>query len=168
MNRATRVVLAFLLILSIFSAVACSGERVFEHCELGIRLPRAFKEKEAREGFDLEASDGHISVGITRFSFDAVIKDGILATHTPLKFAEVYQGLIEAATVGPLRESGDIPYFIYRETTAAGEVFFMPTFYRTPYAYFVITFVSQSDITDSMLDELLGYAKSVFVNPEYI
>lgn len=168
MNRATRVVLAFLLILSIFSAVACSGERVFEHCELGIRLPRAFKEKEAREGFDLEASDGHISVGITRFSFDAVIKDGILATHTPLKFAEVYQGLIEAATVGPLRESGDIPYFIYCETTAAGEVFFMPTFYRTPYAYFVITFVSQSDITDSMRDELLGYAKSVFVNPEYI
>ena len=168
MDRTLKLLIAFLLILSTLTATACSGDRAFEYCELGIRLPRSFKEREAREGFDLEVSDGYITVGITRYSFDAVIKDGILATHTPLKFAEVYKGLMEGVPVGPIRESGDIPYFIYKGASASGEAYYMPTFYRTPYAYFVITFVSSSDISDRTREQFLAYAGTVFVNPEYI
>ena len=96
-------------------------------------------------------------VGISRLSHITATENGILATHSPLKFAEIYRdrtGHDEA-----IFEYGDVPYYSYVSNKGYR---YIPTFYRTPYAYFIITFISQEG-GEWGVEEILTLTRKVFL-----
>jgi len=131
MKRTVFCIALFALCFSLFS---CSGEVRAEHCELGILLPRGFDKKDTDGVFDVVYSDGELTVGITRISYASLVDEGISPTLSPRAFAELYkrgEGIDKT-----VHEYGDTVYYTY----TLGSERYLPTFYRTPYAYFIITF----------------------------
>ena len=108
------------------------------HCELGILLPHGFEEYKGESTFDAAATNGEIIVGITRISFAAAIEDGIPATLDTDKFAREY--MARAGHSEQLCMYGDVPYYCYND--AAYSYYY--TFYKSPHAYFCITFIASA------------------------
>ena len=164
----TRALSLFLLLGILLTASACSPDRAHEYCELGIVLPRSFEEVSAEESFDLALSDGSIFVGLLRISLDAAVEAHIPTTMTPLKLAEYYRVESEladtaATDISEIATSGDVPYYTYLLGEDGNKLFYVPTFYVTPYAYFVITFISPSEISEVALSEILSYTSTVYM-----
>ena len=136
----TSLLLVLALLLSLSS---CSKDKRVEYCELGIILPKVFVEYDSGGTYNVAYSDGKTIVGIARYSFVDCEEYGLLTTFTPLKLAEVYLDMMDRTVDEAVKRQGDVPYFTYTETAEDGsQYFYMPTFYRTPYAYFVITFIT--------------------------
>lgn len=164
----TKAVAFMLLILSLcFSLFSCAP-REHVYCEIGITLPASYRKIDASDDFDLAFKSGSKVIGIRRFSFEAVLEDGILTTHTPMKFAEIYRDRLEGISASPMRESGDIPYFTYTITTAGGAYVYMPTFYRTPYAYIMVMLVSENRLNEGGCVEFLEICGTLRILPEYV
>ena len=159
-----RRLVSFLLALSLaLSLVGCAKDKRVEYCELGIVLPREFEPYEA-DGFHAAYSDGVSFVGITRYSFVDCVENGLLTTWTPTRFAEVYLEMMEREVDEGIRRHGDVPYFSYTMESSSGEeLMYMPTFYRTQYAYFVITFITPKGRETSGRVEFLGYTETVYI-----
>ena len=158
--------LAFLLALLVcaFALSSCSP-KVHRYCEIGLKLPSRFETTEAQESFDLALSDGRLFVGILRISFEAAVMDGIPATMTPLKFAEYYLDVTEKADKAtPITEHGDVPYYTYIEENNGARYLFVPSFYFSIYAYFVITFITPIEEGEAPLGEILSYTETVFIS----
>ena len=157
-----RRIFAFLLLLALsLSFVSCSDGRR-EYCEISIFLPSEFEKTDAEDSFDLAYTDGRIFVGILRISFDAAASAGIPTTMTSLKLAEYYRRESEKESISAdILSHGDVPYYTYIHGEEATEYFYMPTFYATPYAYFIITFITPSDFGEKATDEILSYVSSV-------
>ena len=162
--------LAIITLLSlILSLGGCSDEKRVEYCELGIVLTDDFITYDTDGAFNVAYSDGNTVVGIARYSFVNCEELGLLTTFTPLKLANVYLDMMDRTVDEAVKERGDIPYFTYTETAKDGSsYFYMPTFYRTPYAYFVITFVTPKAREAEGRDEFFGYMDTVYILSEYI
>ena len=159
-------VLALLLLFSLsFSLLSCSGGNI-EYCELGISLPEDFKKTDGGETYDLAYSNGVIFVGILRISHDAAAEVSMPTTMTPLKLAELH--LLENGMAGEnseIREEGDVPYYTYKSGEGMADYFYMPTFYCTPFAYFIITFITPAPVGDASIPEILSYVSTVYLIP---
>ena len=112
-----------------------------EHCELGITLPKGFSKYDSGGTFDVAYTDGDLIVGMVRVSFSAGMNDGISATLTSHSFGEVYclRAGLEDKTVF---DYGDTSYVSYTNTVEGYKYRYTHTFYTTPYAYFIISFIS--------------------------
>ncbi len=160
-KRLASLFLSLLLILScVFLETSC-GNRTFRFKEMGITLPSSFEEKDVpREVFDKAYSDGDMIVGFTRMSFMSSVMDGLPDTLTPRRFAEYY---IERAVIyTELKMHGLVPYCIYTLGEAQTQESFLLSFYRTDYAYFIITFTVMGEFSERNIDRALSYVDTVF------
>ena len=157
--------LSALLILAMLLALpSCNRDRRVEYCELGIILPKDFDEYDSDGAYNIAYSDGKTIVGIARYSFVDCEEYGLLTTFTPMKLAEVYLDMMDRTVDETVKKQGDVPYFTYTETADDGsQYFYMPTFYRTPYAYFVITFITPKVREVQGRVEFLEYIKTVYL-----
>lgn len=163
-------IIALLLLthLLLLSFVSCKDADRFEYCEIGIILTREFSEYDSDGAFSVAYSDGNTIVGISRYSFVDCIEEGLLTTYTPLKLAEVILDRGDYITDG-IKTEGDVVYFTYTNTDTDGNsYFYMPTFFRTPYAYFIITFITPKSREVVGRVEFLDYASSVYIIQDYL
>lgn len=164
----TRRTLSVILILAaLLSLFGCSGTKDYTYCEIGFSLPASYRQIDASTDFDMAFESGESVIGVRRLSFDAIIKEGILDTHTPLAFASIYRDRLGVSDASPIFEHEYIPYFTYILTTASGRYVYMPTFYRTPYAYFVIILISKNELNEGGRVKFLEICESVYLLPEY-
>ena len=165
-NILVSIVLIFAILTSF---VSCANDKRFEYCELGLILTKDFESYDSGGAFNVAYSDGNTIVGIARYSFVDCIELGLLTTYTPRKLAEVYLNMMDRTVDEGVRVRGDVPYFTYTETTNDGsKLFYMPTFYRTPYAYFVITFITPKEREEVGRVEFFEYIDTVYILNEYL
>jgi hypothetical protein len=158
-----------LLLTLLFSFSSCSNARKIEYCELGIVLTKDFEEYDSEGSFSVAYSDGNTIVGISRYSFVDCEQLGLLTTFTPLKLANVYLDMMDRTVDEKVKQHGDVPYFTYTQTDKDGvSYFYMPSFYRTPYAYFVITFITPKSREAEGRVEFYGYMDTVYLLEEYL
>lgn len=165
-----RIFIASLLMIAmLFSATSCKDKRkTFEYCEIGISLTEKFEPYDSDGAFDVAYYDGNVIVGMLRYSFVDCIEYGFLSTLDPLKFAEVYLEKSGKENI-EIQVSGDVPYYTYTAVnTESRAYFYMLSFYRTPYAYFAITFITPPEPSLETREKLLEYAKSVYILEEHI
>ena len=162
-NLRASLALLLLLSLALCALVGCKEEAVYGHCELTLDLPGRFEECDAGDAYDVAYTDGTVIVGILRISYEASSSEGSPTTLTPRKFADRYRTLaLEGVETTETREQGDVAYFTYSLSSPGGKGFtYMPTFYFTPYAYFVVTYITPYDEFDGMQAELLSYAETM-------
>ena len=160
MNK--RLLCIALVVILLFSAASCKrndNERVY--CDIAITLPEEYEDYETTSTFDIAFKSGKKVVGITRISFDAGINSGIAPTHTADRFAEEYKDASGYSEL-EINKHGDVPYFTYTlENVLGNEYTYMPTFYRTHYAYFVIMFLCPSESFGEEKAAFLSYTESV-------
>lgn len=169
--RAKKYVSLLLIFGVLLSFVSCNknNKKKFEYCELGIVLTKDFDEYDSDGAFNIAYSDGSTIVGVSRYSFVNCEELGLLSTYTPEKLAEVYLKKMDREIDGQIEKSGDVPYFTYTDASDDGySYFYMPTFYRTPYAYFVITFITPKIREDEGRVEFLQYISTVYILEEYL
>ena len=160
----TRPIALLLLLAVLASLVGCKDKpAVYGHCELTIELPEAYKEYDAGDAYDVAYTDGTVILGILRLSYEVCSLEDIPIMMSPELFAEYYRTLalvgIEASET---RYAGDVPYYTYSQSSLGGESFtYMPTFYFTPYAYFILTYILPTEQLGFMQESLLGYAGTV-------
>ena len=165
-NILVSIVLIFAILTSF---VSCVNDKRFEYCELGLILTKDFESYDSGGAFNVAYSDGNTIVGIARYSFVDCIELGLLTTYTPRKLAEVYLNMMDRTVDDSINVYHDVPYFTYTETSEDGSSFFyMPTFYRTPYAYFVITFITPKSREARGRVEFLEYVDTVYILSEYL
>ena len=160
-----------LIISTVFSFTSCKKEKEtrVEYCELGIVLGEGFELYETDDAFHVAYSNGKSIVGISRFSFVDCEEYGLLTTFTPRKFAEVYLEMLDRTVDESVKVHGDVPYFTYTNVGSDGEsYFYMPTFYRTPYAYFIITFITPKAREAVGRAEFLEYTSTVYILEKYL
>ena len=163
-----RLISLFLVLALVLSLVSCFSEPVgYGHGELKLNLPRSFGDFDTDGAYDIAYSREGMVIGILRLSFDMCMKEGVLITMSPTVFAEFYKGKA-GGLAGEIEEEGDIPYFTY---TLLGEdnisYTYMPTFYVSHYAYFVVTFITKTEdfdeeranISDYLSDITFDYSK---------
>ena len=162
--------LAIITLLSlILSLGGCRDEKRVEYCELGIVLTDDFITYDTDGAFNVAYSDGKTLVGICRYSFVDCEELGLLTTYTPKRLATVYLEMLGRTVDETVTVRTDVPYFTYTDTSQDGEeYFYMPTFYRTPYAYFVITFITPKAREVEGRVEFYGYMDTVYLLDEYL
>ena len=154
---------AFCLLIAAFislSLIACSGETVMEHCEIGMRLSSRFEVAELL-GYDVAYSDGDLVVALTRISFTAAADEGIPASLSPEAFARLYVDKIGLSRES-VREYGDFPYVAY----TVGDAEVIEAFLRTPYAYFIVSFF-RTDTTKWSFEEALSLVESIYLKEDF-
>ena len=142
------------------SVVSCSdGDTAFSYCELRIGLDEDFYTVE-NENFDAVYSNGKYTVAILRISFVAAVSEGIPETMTPYEFGEFW--IQKCAREANLIKDGSVycEYYDYGEDSEDG-YFYLESFYRSAYAYFVILFAVDSDLEQAGRADFLRYAESV-------
>ena len=107
---------------------------------IGIVLPSEFRKIDVDEVFDLAYTDGALTVGMTRISFGAVMDIGLSPNLSARELAEFYRD--NSAISKNVFDYGDTVYFTYLKSDGDIEYRYIPTFYTTPYAYFIITFIT--------------------------
>lgn len=168
MKKVLSLILLTALSLATFSCKKDDTVRV-EYCELGIVLSEGFEPYDQGEIFNAAYSDGRTVVGIRRYSFVDCFEYGFLSTYTPEKFAKVYLDKFGLEASVGVQMHGDVPYFAYTNIDAGGTAYYyMPTFYCTPYAYFVITFITPASRQVEGRAEFLTYTSTVYILEEYI
>ena len=166
--RKIKILIALLLVLATVLS-SCSKEKRVEYCELGIVLTEDFEPYDSEGAFNVSYSDGNVMVGIARYSFVDCEQLGLATTYMPSKLASVYLEMMGRTVDEGVKKYGDIPYFTYTEIASDGSRFFyMPTFYRTPYAYFVITFITPKAREAEGREEFFKYMDSVYLLNEYM
>lgn len=163
-----------LLVLSLLiAATSCKKEKAddgntVQYCELCLTLSDGFEPYDSDGAFDVAYYDGNAIVGMTRYSFVNCIEYGFLSTLDPMRFAEVHLEKTEKKDITVMQD-GDVPYYCYTLTNSSeNKYFYMLTFYRTPYAYFVITYVTPAERSEQMKDVFLKYAQSARIDDEYM
>ena len=167
MHKAYRITALLLLLVSLLPfCIGCKKklvEPVYGHCEGTIELPPSFSVYEAGDAYDVAYSDGTVVVGILRLSYAAMESEGVPSSMSPKAFADKYYRVValEGITATETRELGDVIYYTYELPGELGTSYtYMPTFYFTPYAYFVITYIVPSERFEEKKGALLGYAET--------
>ena len=158
-----RKLLSLILLLALsLMLVSCRGGDYYTYCELTLPLPEEY-ERAASEEFDALYSDGRAFVYITRITFDAAFADGIPDTYSPLEFARFYR-LNNSHTEFEINTSSHVPRYSYTGIDGEREVFMMHTFYRTPYAYFVVTYSSPASRVAEYEADFISYANGATIS----
>ena len=159
------LVAVFAILLSL---AACAPEETeYGYAEIRIGLDDSFSEHDSDGVYDVAYSDGRIVVGIIRMSFAVSEADGVSATMSPRRFAEYYKGrALEGISVSETVEDGDVVYYTYELDALLGETYtYFATFFKTPYAYFVITYILPSEeFGRNGFDSVLSYAHTTRVD----
>ena len=135
----------------------------YEYLELGFKLSDDYYETKIEGKFDRAFTNDKILMGITRISLDACMEDGILTTHTPLKFASLYRERMELSDISEeVKERGDVPYFTYTRDSEGQKYLYVPTFYKSMYAYFVVIFITPLVAYEEQVDECLAMAQTFY------
>ena len=164
LKRLLSLLLTLPILLSLFSC----GRKEYTYCEIGFEIPRAYRQVNASDDFDLAFEKRGSFIGIRRMSFDAVEGEGLLATHTPYTLAEIYRERLGASNMSTVFTHGDIPYFVYTLSDGYSTYAYMPTFYKTRYAYFVITLICKNKIEEGGRVEFLDICDTVYILPQYV
>ena len=157
-----RTISIFIVIALALSLIGCYGEPVgYGHAELRLNLPRSFGDFDTDGAYDVAYSREGMVVGILRLSFEMCAKEGVLTNMSPTVFAEFYSN--KAGNIaGDIEVEGDIPYFTY---TLIGDddksYTYMPTFYTSHYAYFVVTFITPTDSVESERANISDYLSEI-------
>ena len=162
-----KTIIAILLIFPILLSLVSCGAKEYVYCEIGIKIPSGYRVHDAKNDFDLAFEKQNRIIGIRRMSFDVVIEDGLLTTHSPYTLAEIYRERIAVSNASTVFTHGDIPYFVYSISDGQTTYAYMPTFYKTRYAYFIITFICKNTITEGGRVEFLDICDTVYILPEY-
>lgn len=159
------VIAAVLLIALLFSLAGCDKTKPIEYCELGLVLNRDFEPYDSDGAFDVAYADGDVIMGIMRYSFVDCEEYGLLSTHTPEKLAEVYLDKSNDNKDIEILKTGDVPYYYY--TSSEGYVYLV-SFYRTPYAYFIITYITPIVKFADEYNSILGYMQSAYILDKHL
>lgn len=139
--------------------MSCSNERSFNHCELYITLNEDFADVGSSNNFDLLLSNGDVSVGISRMTFSAAYDNGIPDTLTDKAFAEYF--LKESGKELTVYTRDGVPYFSYTEALGEREYYCVATFYRSLYAYFLVLYSTDAELSDTWREDFLKFATGV-------
>lgn len=163
-----RIISLVIILALAMSLVSCYGEpEGFGHAELKLNLPRSFDDFDTGGAYDVAYSREGMVVGILRLSFEMCAAEGILTTMSPRVFAEFYRNRA-GNLAGDIEVEGDIPYFTYKLLGDDNLSYtYMPTFYVSHYAYFVVTFITKTDefeaervnISDYLTEVSFDYSK---------
>ena len=151
-----------MLISLLLMLCSCRGEDYYTHCELTLPLAEEY-ERVASESFDAVFSDGTATVYMTRISFDAAFADGIPDTYSALELARFYR-LNNAHTDLEINTASHVPRYSYFGSDGDETVFMMHTFYRTPYAYFIITYSAPASLISEYENDFVRYADGATVS----
>ena len=150
-----RKIFFLILIASLLLLSSCGTEK-FTYCELRLPLGSEFRSEES-DGFDATYTDGDATVFVTRISFEAAFADGIPDTYSPLAFARFYQ-LNNSHEGLEIDTSSHVPRYSYTGSDGEATLFMMHTFYRTPYAYFVVTYSCDEGLMTEYEDDFIRCA----------
>lgn len=148
-----------LLVLLFFSLTSCTSEKTFSYAELSIVLDSSFEELSS-EQYDLVLEGDGMNVGLKRISLLAAVESGIPDTYSPERFAEYF--LSKRGEDAEIFTYGDIPYFSLYESVSGVEFYTLYTFYRSKYAYFIITFAAERQDEGKFREKFFEYANSVY------
>ena len=164
-----RVLASFLFIIAVlFSLSDCSNAEQtnrIEYAEFGMILADDFEPYDSDGAFDVAYANVSVMMGMKRYSFVNSEEYGLLSTLTPEKLAEVYREKSGMGNSAEILSTGDVPYYYY--STADGYVYLIG-FYRTPYAYFVITYITPTVNFESNYDDIIKYLESAYILKEHI
>ncbi len=148
-----------MLIAALFILCASCGKEKFGHAEMRIPLNSDFESVEI-EGYDSAYSDGKKVVATMRISFEAGFNQGIPETFTPQEFAAFY--LKEVGREAEIQKDGYLAFCEYKVKDGELDYYYMLSFYRTKFAYFVVLFTTPSFADESPREEFLKIAKSIY------
>lgn len=176
-----RRLLSLIVVICIaFLLVGCSKTKEFQHCEIILNLPADFESVSGEEPFvvtdalgaevkfttsngnqvDLALCDGNSAVTLVRISAEAAAGEGIFPALSQLEFAKFYiENILKLDTQCQL--ISDIPYCTYEKRSNGTEFSFLLAFYRSPDAYFVLTFITTADRFEAMMPTLTEYIRAV-------
>lgn len=157
-----RIITALLVAVTLFTLFSCTEEKVrCSYAELAIDLPKSFEPYDQEGIFDAAFYDGETMVGMVRISFVAGYDNGIPDTLSPERFAQYYMSNI--GRTGNVDRRGDVPYFVYYNTDNSTTYFYLATFYRTLYAYFAVTYITEAKNEYKNTEKYLEYATSAYM-----
>lgn len=153
-----RKIVLILLLSSCFVSLFSCDKPIPGHAEA--RIPISGFEATEAEGFDAAYTNGESVVGMIRISFEAGFNQGIPETLSAKKFAEFYMKKTERDC--EIKQIGIIPYYEYTDGEGDSQLYYLATFYRTKYAYFLILFATDDSLGEELRDEFLEMAESVY------
>ena len=162
--RKVKSAVSLLIVFSVLlTLIGCGNGKIrCSYAELAFDLPKSFEPyTEAEDSFDAAFYDGETVMGMLRISFVAGYDNGIPDTLSPEKFAKYYMNKIERT--GDIDVRGDVPYFIYYNTEGGVTYFYLAAFYRTRYAYFVVSFITEAKNEYKNTEKYLEYASGAYI-----
>ena len=142
----------------LFTATSCKGNKgVFTYCEMSISLGEDFSADE-HENFDAVYTNDVYIVAVLRISFMAALGEGIEETMTPYEFGKFY---VEKCNRPTAIVDGEVAYCEYTDISGSVEYYYVESFYRSPYAYFVILFAAPVYARTEAKTDFIKYAQTV-------
>ena len=163
-NMCKRLIAFFTVISLMLVSVACKKEKVYGHCERVINLDGDFYE-EKNNDFDACYTNGKYVVGILRISFDAAYSDGISDALNARQFGAFW--LTKCERNVEIQRHKDIDYAEYEEVVLGTEYYYLASFYRSNYAYFVVLFGTQKKDMDEGRVKFLDYSTDIYFLENY-
>ena len=161
-----RLLSALLLITILLGIVSCAEEKRYGHCEVELPLPDSFESYDSGGTYDAAYSDGRMIVGIMRLSFAACVAEGISTAMSPSRFGEYYRKrALSDVAVSDMLIHGDVPYYTYTIDNDGVKYLYLASFYFTPYAYVVVTYIVPESGYNSLREEILSYAQGLRIVP---
>lgn len=153
-------IISLLLLLSVaITLISCEEDKTFSHKEISLVLTDEFYETDS-ENYDLLLTDGRVSVAVARISLATSLENGIPDAFDPLDFAEFFLG--ESGADANIYTFGDIPYYTAYAEREGDELYLLYTFYRSKYAYFVITYTAPRAAESEWRERFLSFADTVY------
>lgn len=141
-----RILSLFILAVLSVSLCGCSDVSEFTCAELTVSLPDGYTERERPEGANMLLSDGTSTVTLRRTSLADAHKAGIPSGYSAVDFAELFLEMSEVE--GELLDYHSTPYYTYYVTKDGVRLFCLASFFRTPYAYFIIVFATRAELEE--------------------
>ena len=152
-----RVLLRLIALVMILSLASCNSDTVYSHCELVLPLEDEYVELESAVYDKVYTNETYV-ITVTRISFEAGMNEGIPETLSLPQFAEYY---LKKCSREANIIKGEIVYCEYYASEGGVEHFYFESFYRSPYAYFIVLFASDSSIEEEARNDFIEYAKNI-------
>ncbi|MBO5946140.1 MAG: hypothetical protein J6Q69_05975 [Clostridia bacterium] len=156
-----RLISLLLFISCLLGLVACGDEeegfKTYSSEELSITLSDSFYQVEDPNS-NLLLSNGKMTVSFKRLSFIDAEASGISAAYSDVRFANFF--LENSGIDSEVYMRADTPYYTYY-SEGETRLFCLASFYRTPYAYFILIFATSASLERSARDEIFAALETV-------